>query len=680
MCRSMKYIFNLLLVCSFLITISCDDTTSKPTSQLASPSFSLNAGLYNDILEIELNHENPQAQIYYTLDGSLPSENSQLYQEAILVVATTTIKAIAYHSSYKASEVNSKTFWLNLTPVQDPIFVTEPGTYYYEETIALECPTQGADIFYTLDGSQPSQESQKYEQAFLITESYTVKARAYKQYYPSSDIVTANYEITLPSVAVPTFTPSPGLYDLNQTVSLHSATQAAAIYYTIDGSQPTINSLLYNEPLYIDSSITIKAIAVKEDYLNSPMVAGQYIIEYQTVAAPEFSLEPGYYLGSQTVSIETATPAASIYYTLDSSQPSQASQLYTNPIEISEPTTIKAVAFKEFFYDSPIVSAEYKVYQEAVENPILDPPPGNYIGMQVVTLSCSTPGAQIYYTVNGTIPTESSYLYIAPLSISQTTVLNIRAFAPGYYPSEIQGSRYLIGNPAPNDFVFVEGGSFSNYTADVTISSFYISNHEITQADYYSTMGFWPDAPNGFGAYHPAYYLTWYEVVAYCNARSIEEGLVPCYNLSNWSCDYEATGYRLPTEMEWMYAAKGGNFQPETDYNTYAGTDNPNLLIDYAWYNMLANNSCYQVRGKLANQLGLYDMSGNVYEWCNDWYGNYSTENQTNPTGPETGDSKVIKGGAWNTWSDACKITSRDQADPAISSNNIGFRLVRRTY
>lgn len=679
MFRCLRNIF-VIVTLSTLVLISCEDTTSKPKRQLVSPEFSIQPGLFSQVLNVEITCPEEDARIFYTNDGTHPSEDSQVYQEPVLVTATTTLKAIAYHDDYLTSETISGTYWLNLAKVEDPIILTEAGTYYYQENIEIVCPTSEAEIYYTLDGSEPDLSSTHYQEVFTITDSCILKAKAFKQYYPASNITTAEYVITMPRVSVPTFSPSPGLYDMNQLVSLNCATEGASIYYTLDGSSPTVNSNLYNTPLYVDSSTTFKAIATKEDYLNSFSTTGQYIIEYQTVSEPEFSLESGYYLGNQTLSIETATPAASIYFTLDSSEPNQESTLYTSPIEISQPTIVKARAYKEYFNDSPIASAEYQVFQEATEDPILDPPPGNYIGMQSVSFTCSTPGAQIYYTLNGSEPTEDSFLYSAPLSIYETITLNVRAYAPGYYPSDIQGSRYYIGNPAPNDFVFVEGGEFSNYSADVTISSFYISNHEITQGEYRLTMGIWPPDGFGYGYYYPAYGLTWYEVVAYCNARSFEEELTPCYNLSDWTCDYEATGYRLPTEMEWMFAAKGGNYQPETNYNLYAGTNDQDLLIDYAWYDMYSNNSCYMVRGKLPNELGLYDMSGNVFEWCNDWFGEYNTEDQANPTGPETGSEKVVRGGAWNDGSEACKITSRSHANPSSSNPNIGFRLVRKAY
>ncbi len=224
-------------------------------------------------------------------------------------------------------------------------------------------------------------------------------------------------------------------------------------------------------------------------------------------------------------------------------------------------------------------------------------------------------------------------------------------------------------------FVKITGGTFNNGTADVTISDFYMSKYEVTQAEYEAVMG---SNPSYFsGSDKPVEQLSWINAVEYCNARSIQEGLTPCYDTTEWTCNINANGYRLPTEMEWMYAAKGGNQQPASGYNQWAGTNVEGQLSNYAWYGSNSANITHVVGTKLPNQLGLYDMSGNVDEWCNDWYGSYSSSPQTDPMGPDLGSNRVFRGGSWFISATYCRVAYRDYHYPTNSGNSVGFRLAR---
>ncbi len=241
-----------------------------------------------------------------------------------------------------------------------------------------------------------------------------------------------------------------------------------------------------------------------------------------------------------------------------------------------------------------------------------------------------------------------------------------------------------LGAEEVESLVYITGGTFNNGTADVTLSDFYMSKNEVTQAEYEAVIGSNPANDYGVGIDYPVYYVTWYNAVEYCNTRSLQEGLTPCYDTSDWSCDFTANGYRLPTEMEWMYAAKGGNQEPASGYNQYSGTNIESELTNYAWYS--TNNGSYGtpqygtkvVGTKLPNQLGLYDMSGNVWEWCNDWNGSYSSSAQTNPTGPSSGYYRILGGGCWFYGSSGCRVANRGYHDPAFNFYDIGFRIVRK--
>ena len=245
----------------------------------------------------------------------------------------------------------------------------------------------------------------------------------------------------------------------------------------------------------------------------------------------------------------------------------------------------------------------------------------------------------------------------------------------------------------PSSKVFVSG-------RNLEIASFYMSDHPVTRGEYKALMG---EDPSYASAYdkdgngltgdavknNPVNYINWYDALVYCNTRSIQENLTPCYSIngstnpndwgsvptnndSTWNaatCDFAADGYRLPTEAEWEWAARGGK---ESTY-TYAGSDD---IDEVAWYTGNTNDTgTRDVKSKKANGYGLYDMSGNVWEWCWDWYGSISSG--TPDAGPVSGSSRCPRGGSWfNNTSDA-QVASRGNIYPNYRNYYYGFRLVR---
>lgn len=263
-------------------------------------------------------------------------------------------------------------------------------------------------------------------------------------------------------------------------------------------------------------------------------------------------------------------------------------------------------------------------------------------------------------------------------------------------------------SPIPG-FVLVQGGTFNNGTSNVTISKdFYVDKFEVTQKGYADVMGSWdPNPPGsntglyGIGDDNPVYNVTWFNAIEYCNRRSIQKGLTPVYsydtngtdptdwptgwntnaNHINFTSNWNANGYRLLTEMEWMYAAKGGHITPGTGYNTYSGTNTESNLGDYAWYTI--NNipeGTKEVGGKLANQLGIFDMSGNVWEWVWDRYASsYPTGAQTDPHGATSGTERVRRGGAYPNAEAHITVAKRNKNTPDKIWQDMGFRVGRST-
>lgn len=244
------------------------------------------------------------------------------------------------------------------------------------------------------------------------------------------------------------------------------------------------------------------------------------------------------------------------------------------------------------------------------------------------------------------------------------------------------------GNGAKADtagMVYVEGGTFQmgsttgEYDNErpvhgVTVGSFYIGKYEVTQAEYQVVMG---ENPSCFkGDRRPVECVSWYSAVEYCNRRSRAEGLTPCYRGSgdDITCDWSADGYRLPTEAEWEYAATAGGTADSTEL--YSGGSN---IDDVAWYGGNSGSQTHDVGTKAPNALGIYDMSGNVWEWCWDWYdkGYYSRGSAQNPTGPASGSRRIERGGSLDFNAGYCRCAYRDSDLPGNGYGDMGFRVVR---
>ena len=228
---------------------------------------------------------------------------------------------------------------------------------------------------------------------------------------------------------------------------------------------------------------------------------------------------------------------------------------------------------------------------------------------------------------------------------------------------------FTIGSP------MTEAGRFSNEVQHpVTLTTdFWMAESEVTQRQYRNLMGSNPSYFKGDDL--PVDGVTWFEAVAYCNALSVKENLKPCYQISGttvgWADWVKCTGYRLPTEAEWEYAAN-----PATPPRTvYAGSD---TVDGVAWYSSNSGHTMHVVKTKTANGRGLYDLSGNVYEWVWDWYqGNYEALPASDPTGPTTGAARVLRGGAWGTTASYARVALRNSLAHSNRSDYVGFRFVR---
>ena len=222
------------------------------------------------------------------------------------------------------------------------------------------------------------------------------------------------------------------------------------------------------------------------------------------------------------------------------------------------------------------------------------------------------------------------------------------------------------------DMIWVEGGTFmmgatkeigdeasidEKPVHKVTLTSFYISRYEVTQELWVAIMGHNPSKFQG-DLNKPVEQVSWNDCQVFIRKLNSITG----------------KRFRLPTEAEWEFAARGGN---KSQGCRYAGC---NAIYSIAWYCDNSYGNTHPVGVKAPNELGLYDMSGNVWEWCEDWYGDYHSSDQTNPTGPFSGTSRVGRGGSWFSFSEGCRVSIRNDIAPDASDDNLGLRLAANSF
>ncbi len=255
------------------------------------------------------------------------------------------------------------------------------------------------------------------------------------------------WEYQFPAAAAPVFNPPGNTYNFDQTVTISDSTSDAVIYYTTDGSTPTIHSTLYSAPITADTPQTLKAIAVASGYLSSPVASADYKFNRLTAATPVISPPSGAYSTAPTVIITDATQGATIYYTTNGTMPTTHSNVYGGPFTINPPATIEALAVASQYSNSAVAMATYT--RPTVATPVFNPPAGTYNSTQFVTVTDATPGATIYYTTDGSTPTTSSAVYSGTITVSANGFIQALAVASGYNDSNTVIASYTIIQPVP---------------------------------------------------------------------------------------------------------------------------------------------------------------------------------------------------------------------------------------
>jgi len=243
----------------------------------------------------------------------------------------------------------------------------------------------------------------------------------------------------------------------------------------------------------------------------------------------------------------------------------------------------------------------------------------------------------------------------------------------------VEGGTFMMGD----EFEDLSDGCRPVHQVTLTYD-FEIGKYELTFDEYdafCNETGRSKPSDYGWGrGIRPVIYVSWWDAIAYCNWLSEKENLPKAYDSNGNLLDKDGrvttdpskvVGYRLPTEAEWEYAARGGN---KSNAYKYAGSNN---LDDVAWYALNSGVMTQEVGKKAPNELGIYDMSGNAREWCSDWYGNYSSSAQTNPYNSTAGSFRVVRGGSCYSDAAGVRVANRTGYTPASTVRGLGFRIAR---
>ena len=232
-------------------------------------------------------------------------------------------------------------------------------------------------------------------------------------------------------------------------------------------------------------------------------------------------------------------------------------------------------------------------------------------------------------------------------------------------PSVVEMSQIPAGQFTMGD----KEGDVDELPHRVSIDSFAIDNYLVTQEEYEKVMG--ENIARWTGKKNPVEQVRWSDAVHYCNNRSRQDGLQPCYDIETWECNFDIKGYRLPTEAEWEYVCRAGTT------TTFFFGKNPAYLKNFSWYKENSGGRPRPVGRKLPNPWGIFDVYGNVWEWCNDFYkvDYYRESPEKNPRGPEFGDNKVLRGGSWDSDASQCRSSYRYNEVPGYTDICFGYDI-----
>ena len=651
------------------------------------------------------------AVIYYTTDGTLPTKESTKYSEAVEFTKDATVKAIAIKEGIENSSVSvatvsikEKTIYVDKEADETaPANVTELTATPKDSRILLTWKdAEDSDIYgyeVSYSGTKPIN---RVVLPALDTTSMMVPPKAGGTYING---LTNGTEYTFTVKTVDTSgNKSEGVTVKGTPVAIDAG---ETLKIALTASVPQENGYTGNKSntkVTVKANITTASNVKKVVWKKDGSLIAKTLLADETAATATETENNAVWTFDITAQDESANGTYTVA-AIDEAGREEAEQITIDNFDFTPPGRVKVTnAVYSGELSSIIINwtepgdADYHHADITftTNDGTSDSEPSQAITVNKGTLNktfSDIDGEKAYYTYTFVTYDElgnkgAGYTHKVPVN---TTVSNI---PEGFV--EVKGTT-ITGSESwtPTSDVFVSGRS-------ITISDIYVSDHEVTQAEYEKYCKYGSSSPSssyGDGDNYPAYYVNWYDAIVYCNLRSIDECLTPAYKIgeetdpakwsgivgdatngycgpsssnSTWNAltyDKEADGYRLPTEAEWEYIAR----EEGTSTTTYSGSD---TIDDVAWYLSNSSSKIHEVKGKNANSLGIYDMSGNVWEWCYDWCSRINSS--TADTGASSGSSRVLRGGSWYGDGFSCQVSSRhDGSLPSSRGVYYGFRVVR---
>ncbi len=469
---------------------------------VATPTFTPDGGSYAGPQNVIVKCATDGAVIHYTTNGETPTETSPTiaWGGTIAVNHSVVLKAKAWREGWTPSAIKAAEYTITDAIVATPTFDPPGGTYSAPINVIIRCATEGAIIRYTTNGLDPTEQSPTVANGGTVpvSASLVLKAKAWKLGLTASAVARAEYHITIPTVATPTFDPDGGTYAEARNVIIRCATELAVIRYTTNGETPTETSaeVANGGTVLVDKAMVLKAKAWRTGWTPSEVKAAEYHIAPAQVATPTFDPAGGTYSEAKNVIIRCATEGAIIRYTTNGEEPTESSTQIVSggSVLVDKSLVLKAKAWKLGMTASLVKAAEYHIVSGVVTTPTFEPDGGHYTTTVAVVVRCATDGAVIRFTTNGETPTETSHEIAngGSITVDRSMILKAKAWKLGLTASAVKRAEYVVTTETPGEV-----------TADLA------AGWNMVSVPVAPAGGTWPDWTSALGGITPVAVYAW---------------------------------------------------------------------------------------------------------------------------------------------------------------------------